>query len=350
MKIAIIGGAGFVGSHLTRAYLNAGHDVFVVDSLVNGVREIVDPRARFYHVDIRDGKLQAVLQAERPDIVSYQAVQREHTLPCEGSLMDADVHIRGLLNVLEGCIGAQVAKFIFASAGNALYRPRPLQNAEVPLVIDENAQLHPLYPQAISKIAGEWYVRYYTQQYRLPHLILRYADVYGEANTLYTWHPLTAILAQLTSQHRPVIRGTDRDVRDHIFIDDVIRANLSALERGYNETVHISSAQGYTLKQFYHVAARILQSDIPPLYLSPAHTEPTAMILDNRRAGQVLKWRPEIDFLTGVSLAIERFCGKPTKVQTEPLTVSEIEQVPSSGPVVIFREEEEQLSRPAALV
>src|ERR1044071_7896065 len=115
MKIAIIGGAGFVGSHLTRAYLNAGHDVFIIDSLVHGTRDAIDARARFYHMDIRDGKLRAILQAERPDIVSHHAVLREQVLPCEGSLLDADVHIRGLLNVLECCVAAQVTKLIFAS-------------------------------------------------------------------------------------------------------------------------------------------------------------------------------------------------------------------------------------------
>lgn len=331
MKIAMIGGAGFVGSHLTRAYLNAGHDVFVIDSLVHGTRDAIDPRARFYHLDIRDGKLQAVLEAERPDIVSHHAVQREHTLPCEGSLIDADVHIRGLLNVLDGCVNAQVSKFIFASGGNSLYRHYPLQGVEMTMPIGEDAELCPLHPQAISKVAGEWYVRYYAQQYRLPYLILRYADIYGEIDPLRAWHPLTSFLTQLSLRRRPTIRGTDRDVRDHIFIDDVVRANLCALERGINETLHISTAQGYTLRQFYHAAARVLQSDIPPVYVSTSSAEPTAIILDNRRAFQVLKWRPEIDFLTGISLAAERLCGTPPEVHTEPLSVQMLEQTMHSA-------------------
>lgn len=331
MKIAIIGGAGFVGSHLTRAYLNAGHDVFVIDSLVHGTREAIDARARFYHLDIRDGKLQAVLQAERPDIVSHHAVQREHTLPYESSLVDADVHIRGLLNVLDGCVNAQVSKLIFASGGNSLYKCYPLQGVEMTMPITEDGEVYPRHPQAISKIAGEWYVRYYAQQYRLPYLILRYADIYGETDPLRAWHPLTSFLTQFSLQRRPTIRGTDRDVRDHIFIDDVVRANLCVLERGVNETLHISSAQGYTLKQFYHAAARMLQSDIPPAYISSSPVEPTAIILDNRRAYQVLKWRPEIDFLTGVSLAAERLCGTTVEAHTEPLSIQKLEQTVRSA-------------------
>jgi UDP-glucose 4-epimerase len=290
---------------------------------------VVDKRARFYQVDIRDSKLQSILQAERPDIVSHHAVQREQNLPCEGSLIDADVHIRGLLNVLESCVHAQVKKLIFASGGNSLYRRVPLQGAETPGPIGEDVEPYPLYPQEITKLAGEWYVRYYARQYRLPYLILRYADIYGEADAALARHPLTMLLSQLVRQCRPTIRGTDRDVRDHIFIDDVVRANLCALERGRDETLHISSAQGYSLKQFYHTAARLLQSELAPLYISPSQEEPTAIILDNRRAGQILRWQPEIDFLKGVNLAVERLYGKlvdsrpaEVPVHTEPLNVA----------------------------
>jgi UDP-glucose 4-epimerase len=345
----MIGGAGFVGSHLTRAYLNAGHDVFVIDSLVHGRREEVDPRARFYRLDLRDGKLQSVLQAERPDIVSHHAVQREPNVPGEGSLIDADVHIRGLLNVLDSCVNAQVSKLIFASGGNSLYRRSPLQGVETTMPISEDVEAYPLYPQDISKLAGEWYVRYYTQQYRLPHLILRYADIYGESDAARARHPLTAFLAQLVRQRRPTIRGTDCDVRDHIFIDDVVRANLSALERGRNETLHISSAQGYSLKQFYHAAARLLQSEVAPLYISPSQADPTAIILDNRRAGQILKWQPEIDFLKGVSLAVERLCGKAVETPQPAAAEIQVHTEPLSAPVAHLDRAEPMLQS-AALV
>lgn len=331
MKIAIIGGAGFVGSHLASAYLNAGHDVLVVDSLAHGTREVVDTRARFYHLDIRDGKLQAVLQAERPDVVSYHVVQREHTLPCEGSLIDADVHIRGLLNVLDSCVNAQVRKLIFASGGNSLYKRSSLQALDAAMPVSEDIEVCPLHPQDISKIAGEWYVRYYGRQYGLPYLILRYADIYGEIDPGRAWHPLTTFLAHLTQQRRPAIRGTDRDVRDHIFIDDVVRANFCALERGRNETLHISSGQGYTLKQFYHAATRLLQSEITPAYISSSQAEPTGIILDNRRAQQVLNWQPEIDFLCGVGLAVERLCGLRTEAHTEPLKIENLEKLESAS-------------------
>src|SRR5579862_8952899 len=88
MKIAITGGAGFIGSQLTRAYLDARHDVFVIDTLAHGSRQALDPRARFYHLDIRDRELQTILQLERPDIVSHHVAQRATW--GDQSLIDAD--------------------------------------------------------------------------------------------------------------------------------------------------------------------------------------------------------------------------------------------------------------------
>jgi len=309
MKIAITGGAGFIGSQLTRAYLDAGHDVFVIDTLLNGSRKIIDPRVRFYPIDIRDRKLQILLQNERPDVVSHHAAQREHILPGERALADADVHVRGLLNVLDSCVSASVGKFIFASNGNTLYGR---VSAEY-LPVTEDFRLCPQRPSDISKVAGEWYVRYYTCQYGLTHTIFRYADVYGETDDEIAQHPLSYFIHMLLEGKRPIIRGSAKAIRDHIIIDDVVRANLYALERGKNVTLHISSGQGYDLEQLYHAVANLLQSEISPTYISNSLTidssETSSIVLDNQLAWRVLHWCPEIEFDEGLQLAVERLGG-----------------------------------------
>ena len=315
MKIAITGGAGFIGTHLTKAYLDAGHDVLVVDTLKYGSLEAVDPRARFYHMDIRDGALQSLFQRERPDIVSHHAASRvEMGQPLEEkALLDADVHVRGLLNVLEGCVTASVSKFIFASGGNGLYGcPETMESlGEMTCAVDEDTPLCPLKPSDITKVAGEGYVRYFTRQFGLPHTILRYADVYGETDAKLARHPLTYCISMLLEQRRPIIRGAVDEARDHICIEDVVRANLSVLTRGQNQTLHISSGESYSLRDLFGVVAMYLQSEIEPLYLSQTFSSSVPVrALDNTRAYRVLGWRPERDFAAGVQWAVERFCER----------------------------------------
>lgn len=318
MKIAIIGGAGFIGSHLARTYLNAGHDVFIIDSLINASLKSVDGRARFYQLDIRDNKLQTILQRERPDVVSHHAVQREQqSLPLnEVSLFDADVHIRGLINVLDGCVGASVGKMIFASGGDSLYGH--LAHAGQ-IVVNEQTPLCPQKPSDISKVAGEWYVRYYTRYFGLVHTILRYANVYGEIDCSQMQHPLSYFVHTLLEKRRPIIRGAAEEVHDHIFIDDVVAANLKVLTCGHNQTMHISSGQGYTLYQLYQAVRSLLRTDIEPVYISNTLVEASSCILDNTFARHELKWQPEIDFTLGMQLAVKRikeYVGATTRVET----------------------------------
>ena len=115
----------------------------------------------------------------------------------------------------------------------------------------------------------------------------------------------------LLAGRRPVIRGASDEIRDHVFIDDVVSANICALERARNQTLHISSGQGNTLKQFYTTVAYLLQTEIEPVYISNSLVEPSSIVLDNSLARQVLGWRPQVDFTTGVQLACERWYGLP---------------------------------------
>ena len=300
MKIVVIGGAGFIGSHITRAYLNAGHDVVVVDNLSHGSRDAVDSRARFYQYDIRDAKVREILQQERPNIVSYHAVQH-YSYSNEQALTDADIHIRGLLNVLEGCIAAQVDKFIFASNGNSLYDK--VEEEQLPAT--EDMTVCPRRPLDISKVACEWYIRYYTHIYGLRHTILRYADVYGETEPAYMQHPLSYFVQELTAHRRPILRGANHVLQDHIFIDDAVRANILALTKGDNATMHISAGHGCTNYQLFRVAAILLESQLEPVYIgSEMLVEPTSIILSNERAQRLLGWSPEVNMVKGVQRAV----------------------------------------------
>jgi UDP-glucose 4-epimerase len=317
MKIAITGGAGFIGSRVAKAYLDAGHEVLVIDTFADGSgdgRWTGDRRARFYQLDIRDEKLFTILQNERPDVVSHHVAQRWQRayLDAQQSRLDADVHVRGLLNVLESCVAASVQQVIFASGGNSLYgcagAARMADGTEetVATMVTENTAICPRSPQDISCVAGEWYVRYYAQHYGIKHTILRYADVYGETRSDFARHPVDYFVSSLLAGRSPIIRGAIDEVHDHIFVDDVVCANLRVLERGYNQTLHISSSEGQTVRGLYQTVARLLDSGTEPVYISNALVKPSSVVMDNTQARNVLHWQPEVSLMEGIRLTIER--------------------------------------------
>lgn len=332
MKIAITGGAGFIGGRVAQAYLDAGHDVLVIDTCTDGGcdgRLASDARARFYQLDIRDEKLFTLLQNERPDVVSHHVAGRwQRAYPdALQSRLDADIHVRGLLNVLESCAAASVQQVIFASGGNSLYGCAGAASKTegtgeaVTANVTEDTAICPRSPQDISSVAGEWYVRYYAQHYGLKHTILRYADVYGETRGDCARHPLDYFVSTLLAGRSPIIRGAIDEVHDHIFIDDVVRANLRVLEHGNNQTLHISSGEGYTARELYQAGALMLDSDIEPVYISNALVKSSSIVMDNTRARNVLRWKPEVPLMEGIYLTIERMRGHVAVQETIPSLV-----------------------------
>ena len=118
-----------------------------------------------------------------------------------------------------------------------------------------------------------------------------------------------------------MIRGSGNTIHDHIFIDDVVQANLTALQRGENRTLHISSGQGYSLNQLYYMVALLMNSDIEPLYISGSLAENCAVTLDNRRARRELEWRPKVSLQEGIRYLVQEICKPPIPQVIEPMPV-----------------------------
>jgi UDP-glucose 4-epimerase len=204
-----------------------------------------------------------------------------------------------------------VHKLIFASGGDSMYGHVTIEA----LPVSEDMPLSPYNSHDISKATGEWYVRYYTRQYRLKHTILRYANVYGNRNSAPTHHPLSYFLSLLSEQRRPVIRGTGKEIRDHIFIDDVIQANICALRLGESCTLHISTGQGSTVNRLYSLAAQALGSKLEPIYLAVSSVVSPPIVLDNTQAQNTLGWRPRVSLEEGVEQMVVQLGVRQEKLK-----------------------------------
>lgn len=226
MKILVTGGAGFIGSHVVDRYVASGYQVVVVDNLAGGRREFVNPRAKFYPVDIRSLRLAEVLEAERPEVVNHHAAQSEVRRSVADPTLDASVNILGSLNLLTCCRRFGVSRVIYASTGGAVYGDAAL------LPTPEDYPTRPASPYGISKLAVEHYLACWSVLFGVRGVALRYANVYGPRQNPLGEAGVVAIFAhRLLGGEPAVINGDGEQTRDYVYVEDVAEANLRALEQ-----------------------------------------------------------------------------------------------------------------------
>jgi UDP-glucose 4-epimerase len=238
MKVLVTGGAGFIGSHVADALLAAGHEVIVLDDLSTGRRANVPDRATFVQGDIRDIAVVAkVFSDHKPEVVTHQAAQTSVAVSAREPLRDAEVNILGSLNILNHCVQHKVKQVVFASTGGAIY-------GEVPdgVRASESTAPNPLSPYACSKFSVEKYLTAYGHEHGLRSNVLRYANVYGPRQDPHGEAGVVAVFAQRVLHGEPIQinarkeKGDDGCVRDYVFVADVVKANLWAIEGKLQKT------------------------------------------------------------------------------------------------------------------
>ncbi|OGU29830.1 MAG: UDP-glucose 4-epimerase, partial [Ignavibacteria bacterium GWA2_35_9] len=225
MKILVTGGAGFIASHITDAFINEGHSVTVIDNLSTGFEKNVNPKAKFINADIGDTNLLQLFEKEKFDVVNHHAAQMDVRKSVADPAFDANTNIIGTINLLQCCIKTNVKKFMFASTGGAVYGEQNYFPA------DENHPTSPCSPYGISKLAVEKYLFFYKFQYNFNYTVLRYANIYGPRQNSKGEAGVVAIFTtKLLANEQPVINGTGKQTRDYVYVGDVVKANLTTLK------------------------------------------------------------------------------------------------------------------------
>jgi UDP-glucose 4-epimerase len=312
MKIMVTGGAGFIGSNVVDAYLRAGHQVVVVDNLFTGKQENVNPEAKFYEMDIRSEEMESVIESERPDVLNHHAAQISVPISVADPLLDADINIKGLLNLLEKAVKQSVKKFIFISSGGAIYG----EAAEYPT--SEDYPPKPLSPYAISKLVSEYYLAYYNHQHGLDYTVLRYANIYGPRQIPHGEAGVVAIFMENLLKGEPSVLNHFPDdeegmVRDYCYVEDVAEANLDALSKGNGEFFNVGTGKGTKTLQLYRIiyeAVREMRPDISEALFTPVR-EParpgdiTKSCLRVEKAEDGLGWVPKTGLEEGIRRTLQ---------------------------------------------
>lgn len=260
MKILVTGGAGFIGSHVAEAAIEAGHDVLVVDDLSNGRTENLPPNADFHPIDIRNNDVFRELALHfKPDAISHHAAQASVTVSVREPLLDADINVLGSLNVANVALECG-SRLIFSSTGGALY-------GEVPegQLAGEDWPALPLSPYACSKASFELYLRAFGQANELRYTILRYANVYGPRQDPHGEAGVVSIFLQRLLRGEPIqvnaraTQGDDGCVRDYVYVRDSVRANLAAFEGVLDgRTINIASGVATTTRTLAEQLAHLV--------------------------------------------------------------------------------------------
>ena len=312
MKILITGGAGFIGSHVADACLEAGHQVVVVDDLSSGNLASLNPAVKFYQLDIRDPALEEVFATEKPDVVNHHAAQISVPHSVTEPLLDAQINILGLVNVLENCVKHHIKKVIFISSGGAIYG----EAEEYPTTEDYPPQ--PLSVYAINKFAGENYLRFYQHQYGLEYTVLRYANVFGPRQIAQGEAGVVSIFVEkLLQDSAPTIYAypdaPEGMIRDYVYVKDVVRSNLAVLDRGSNEVFNIGTCEETTTSQLYKTILWQLGKKIQPLKGPARKGDLRRSMLDNSKAFKELGWSPIYSLEDGIRETVTWFKARKEK-------------------------------------
>lgn len=294
MKSLVTGGAGFIGSHLVDELIAKNHEVHVLDNMISGHLEYLPPRAILHVQDICNKEAKQLILNEKPDIVFHLAAQADVGRSIKEPQYDADVNIKGTINILEACVEAKVKKIIFAST-SAVYG-----NLQKEL-LSEHDQTVPISYYGLSKLTAESYIQLFSQTYHLPFTILRYGNVYGPRQTAKGEGGVVANFLERIKKGMPLnIHGDGKQTRDFIFVKDIVQANIAAIDKGHHEIIQISTSKRTSVNQIIDMFAQIHDSNIPTHYTVPRKGDIKHSCLSNKKAEQVLLWHPNVDIDHGL--------------------------------------------------
>ena len=297
MRCVVTGGCGFIGSHVVDALVARGGSVIVLDDLSSGTVDNLNGQAQLIHGSILD--MSAVDNAVREvDCVVHLAAWAQIPRSIEDPLGAHQVNVGGTLNVLEAVRRQEVPRFVYASSSSVYGN----QSAHL---LHEDMTPDPLSPYGLQKLIGEQYCTLYARLFGITMASLRYFNVYGPRQTREG--PYTLVVARFRQQRdagKPMtVYGDGLQTRSYTYIDDVVRATLSAsltdLPASRNTILNTGSDEETSVLEI----ARRIGGEVKHVYPNPRGPfEERHKAADYRQAKALLGWEPAISFRDGFAL------------------------------------------------
>lgn len=303
MNILVTGGAGFIGSHIVDQLISRGHQVIIIDNLVTGQTDLINPQAVFYQEDIMDkNAVDEIFTKHKIDIVFHEAAQMNVGLSVRDPIFDAENNIIGSINILEASRLNGVKKFIFASSAGTVYGDKDKWP------VSESSSLNPVCPYGVSKVSLEKYAYFYYVQYGLEYVALRYANVYGPRQNPHGESGVVAIFTNAMLQGKQCyINGDGETGRDYVYIDDVVNANILALKEGFVGEYNISTGLESSTNQIFDLLKKHTKSNFEALHRDPRMGEQRHGQYSYDKIHQAINWQPQTNLQQGLLQTVEYF-------------------------------------------
>ena len=297
--LIVTGGAGFIGSNLARFLVNAGNQVTVIDDLSTGRRENIqgildDKNFRFMEGSITDLSLLHEC-FQNVDGVFHEAALASVPRSIKNPVATNLVNIGGTLNVLVAAKDAGVKKVVCASS-SSVYGDTPT------LPKKESMELHPLSPYAVSKLAGEYYSQVFADVFHLPTVSLRYFNVYGPFQDPSSEYAavIPKFFQNVLNDKPPVVYGDGTQTRDFTFIDDVVQANIRAMESPATGVFNAAGGKCITINDLAETIMRLCRKKMDIVYEAARPGDIKDSLADCSKAKASFGYHPKYDITSGL--------------------------------------------------
>lgn len=307
MKVLVTGGAGFIGSHISEALCQEGATVAILDNFSTGRRENIGPfekKIRVFEGDLRDpGDVERAVQGM--DAIVHTGALPSVPKSFEQPALTNSVNVGGTIHLLEAARRANVTRLVYSASSSAY------GNLDTE-VKSENLPPAPASPYALQKLSGEYYAKYYFENYKLPTVSLRYFNVFGprqDPNSPYSAVIPLFIRAALKNES-PTIYGDGKQTRDFTYVSNIVHANLLALrapEKALGQVMNTACGTSFSLLELWSLIKDITGTTATPTF-SPARVgDVKHSLASNKLAESLIGYRPQAGFLDGLKLTVEYF-------------------------------------------
>jgi UDP-glucose 4-epimerase len=301
VRVLVAGGAGFIGSSLTKVLLAEQHEVTVLDNLSKGFRTLVPPDARFIEGDLRDEeRLPGWLRGH--DAVIHMAAFIEVGRSVQEPVLFAENNVVNSVRLLEAMHKAGVGKIVFSSSATVYGTPQRLPlREEDPLGVQSN-------PYGASKVSTEAFVATYNSLYAMDAIILRYFNPYGP-NELHDpeTHAIPNFIKSVLAKKPIPLYWKGEQVRDFIYVEDLARAHTAVLDLSGLQYFNIGSETGSKMIEIVHQITSITGYDVPVEDLSERAGDVPATYASSAKLAAATGWHPRVELREGLERTVEWF-------------------------------------------